>query len=350
MSTAVVAAGAAAGAAEQPAAGISGGNVAATSKPWWRNALVVVWLLFVYGACLMQAINTMVALNAQQEISSIVTPDGGGSATNGDTDASASSAGNGAAKTQLEGAMRLRDEMGAFYGSSHGSETITNNGEILVGWNALDKKFDALEQKFRALPPEIQKAAIEAEAGVGWQGINYVFMPMAMVTLMMSLWMGALGGAIHMTVEFLKTDETKSGAWYLFRPFLGALLALAVFIIFQAGQIVLTNPKPEGNAGLNPYVIAFVAIVSGMLADQAYRRIGLVGSQFLDAKADANTGKPEDTGAAEASEEADDGNGEANQGRAGTVDPAAEGERSQTAASAESAAAAQQQEPKKRAA
>jgi hypothetical protein len=109
---------------------------------------------------------------------------------------------------------------------------------------------------------------------------------MAMVTLMMSLWMGALGSAIHMTVEFLKKDEAKSGAWYFFRPFHGAILALAVFIIFQAGQIVLTNPIPGGNAGLNPYVIAFVAIVSGMLTDQAYRRIGLAGSQFLGAKAD----------------------------------------------------------------
>jgi hypothetical protein len=303
MSTAVVAAGAAAGAGAQPLAGASGQMTSSNSKPWWRNLLVwlrnmlrnlavVYWLLVVYAICLTQAINTMVALNAQQEISSIAAQVSEGSGTNRDNDARASSAGKSSAKTQLITAMRLRDELRALKSSGNESATITDSGEILVGREALEKKFSAL-------PPEIQKAAIEAEAGykevlfgaglVDYTvkvDIDYVLMPMAMVTLIMSLWMGALGGAIHMTVEFLKKDEMKSGAWYFFRPFHGALLALAVFIIFQAGQIVLTNPEPGGNAKLNPYVIAFVAIVSGMLTDQAYRRIGLAGSHLLGAKAD----------------------------------------------------------------
>jgi hypothetical protein len=235
--------------------------------------LVVTWLLIVYLFCLMEAINTMVALNAQQEISSIAAQDHKGSPGSGSNDESAPRGGLSSAKIELEAAMRLRDEL--------------RMGD--------EQKRATLEGKFRAFPPEIQKAAIEAEAGFAEPGvggytvnvdIGYVLMPMAMVTLIMSLWMGALGSAIHMTVEFLRKDEAKSGAWYFFRPFYGAILALAVFIVFRAGQIVLTNPVDGGNAELNPYVIAFVAIVSGMLTDQAYRRIGLAGSHLLGAKAD----------------------------------------------------------------
>lgn len=73
-----------------------------------------------------------------------------------------------------------------------------------------------------------------------------------------------------------------------FRPFLGIMLAVATFILFKSGQVVLTV-SPSANSsiteiGLNPFVVSFVAIISGMLSEQAYRKIGDAGSQLLAAK------------------------------------------------------------------
>ncbi|MFO1156673.1 MAG: hypothetical protein U1E43_07850, partial [Rhodospirillales bacterium] len=256
----------------------------------WRNAAVFAWLLLVYAACFQQAISTMAALSAQQEIlakeRSVAASANGDKAvpTNGESK-------NISAKAQLVKAIKLLQDMEIkenTYENPDDSKNDTNqpneNGGGKNDTNQVNKNSN--DSAFDKLTPWVQSAAIEARAGFyNTDNLNYIIMPIALVTLMLCLWMGALGSAVHMTLEFLKKDETKTGLWFFFRPFYGALLALAVFIIFQAGQMVLTNPV-EGNAGLNPYVIAFVAIVSGMLSDQAYHRIAFAGSQFLG-KADA---------------------------------------------------------------
>ena len=108
----------------------------------------------------------------------------------------------------------------------------------------------------------------------------FVAMPNMMLTLMVSLLMGALGSSIRMMVELLQTKETEDPRWYFFQPFLGALLAFAVFILFKSAHNALSGGGSAG-AELNPYMIAFVGIVSGMLSEKAYRRIGVEGSRLL---------------------------------------------------------------------
>lgn len=112
--------------------------------------------------------------------------------------------------------------------------------------------------------------------------------PMAMITLVLCIAMGTLGSAIHMTQEYLKDDSDKSLSWYVLRPFLGIMLAVATFILFKSGQVVLTvTPGANGSetdSTLNPFVVSFVAVISGLLSEHAYRRISDAGSQLLAAK------------------------------------------------------------------
>lgn len=117
---------------------------------------------------------------------------------------------------------------------------------------------------------------------------DLVFVPLTLLTLLLCMAMGALGSAMHMTQEFFKGPNEKAFAWYIFRPFLGIMLAVATFILFKSGQVVLTvTPGANGAAtdtALNPFVVSFVAIISGLLSEQAYRRICDAGSQLLAAK------------------------------------------------------------------
>lgn len=95
--------------------------------------------------------------------------------------------------------------------------------------------------------------------------------------------MGALGSVIHLTWEFFDLSKKKHLTWYIFRPFLGGILAFAIFILVKSGQMFVSSAPPSGGSaeGLNPFFISFLAIVSGMLSEQAYTRISAAGSRVL---------------------------------------------------------------------
>lgn len=59
--------------------------------------------------------------------------------------------------------------------------------------------------------------------------------------------------------------------------------AIAIFILAKAGQIVISDTSTaEGlSSNLNPFFIAFLAIVSGLLSEQAYERIQKSGFAFF---------------------------------------------------------------------
>lgn len=108
----------------------------------------------------------------------------------------------------------------------------------------------------------------------------FVKMPNAILTLLLTLAMGALGSTIFVTVQFLGplrvssvTRDPMQGMvppwpWFIFRPFLGMIVALAVFIAFRAGQISL-SATPGGDNGINPFVVSFFALIAGLLSEKA---------------------------------------------------------------------------------
>jgi hypothetical protein len=119
-------------------------------------------------------------------------------------------------------------------------------------------------------------------------------MPKWMLTLIVTLALGALGSLLSVTKSFL---ETRSGevdhgrrdylpfSWFVLRPLLGVVTAFAVFVFLQAGLALSDGAFSEGNDNLNPFFIAFIATLSGLMSWQAIASIERWGGRFLGEEA-----------------------------------------------------------------
>ena len=120
---------------------------------------------------------------------------------------------------------------------------------------------------------------------------NFATIPGDYLTFMVTLAMGALGSLLYITKHFVELvlDRHKLDAdsrlepisWFFFRPILGMITALVVFIFVKAGQLAFANPGASGQAELNPYVVSFIAIASGYLCWQAIDSIQKAGERFF---------------------------------------------------------------------
>ena len=101
--------------------------------------------------------------------------------------------------------------------------------------------------------------------------------------------MGVLGSLIFISIEFMKLPKDplskESYSMYFLRPFLGMIVALAMYVMIKSGQSTLLD-SAEGD--LSPFLLSFLGIISGMLAEQAYKRIVLTGGNMLGESSDNN--------------------------------------------------------------
>ena len=108
---------------------------------------------------------------------------------------------------------------------------------------------------------------------------NFWAVPRHILTIMLIFSMGALGSLIFLTIEFLKQSHVDNRfSVYFFRPFLGMVIALAVYVMYKSGQAALGVDKQEH---LSPFLISFISIMSGMLAERAYGNLRLAGDNFF---------------------------------------------------------------------
>ncbi len=103
--------------------------------------------------------------------------------------------------------------------------------------------------------------------------------PPQILVLQLTIVMGMLGSVITMTWSFIKKDSGFTFRRFLILPFVGAMSAFIIFVFVKAGQLTLT----AGGASepLNPFVLSFVGIISGLLSERAYARMSEVGSNFF---------------------------------------------------------------------
>jgi len=99
--------------------------------------------------------------------------------------------------------------------------------------------------------------------------------PKYILTLILTLAMGALGSLLYITHSFFRGESEHPISWYLLRPFLGTSTALAMFILVKAGQMTVSSGAMEESLteNLNPFFISFLAIISGLLSEQAIEKI-----------------------------------------------------------------------------
>lgn len=109
--------------------------------------------------------------------------------------------------------------------------------------------------------------------------------PRPILKLNLILSMGILGSLIFVTIQFIRHPLKYSLEMYFFRPFLGMLMALAMYVMVKSGQWTFLDSKEKD---LSPFLISFLGIISGMLAEQAYRRISFTGISLFHTGTNSN--------------------------------------------------------------
>ena len=108
-------------------------------------------------------------------------------------------------------------------------------------------------------------------------------MPIQLLTLILTLSMGSLGSLIFLTQNMFNNKQHLKLIDFLFHPFLGMVMAIAIFILAKSGQMVAVSSESQGEGiNLNPFFISFLAIISGVLSKQAYDKIYQTGKSFFE--------------------------------------------------------------------
>lgn len=92
--------------------------------------------------------------------------------------------------------------------------------------------------------------------------------------ILVTLIAGTLGSLIHVLTSFINhTGQQRFNDvwfwWYIFRPPLGALLALVFFFAIQGGMLLLVDASGKESASLKPSGVASVAMLVGLFTQQA---------------------------------------------------------------------------------
>jgi hypothetical protein len=108
------------------------------------------------------------------------------------------------------------------------------------------------------------------------------------LTLSLVIMMGVLGSALQITNSFFRRtdaeqrDRTERIGSYFLRLGVGAITALVIFIVAKAGvPIVADASKLGGDAPINPYFVSFLAIVSGLLSENAIVAVQSQGTRLF---------------------------------------------------------------------
>ena len=100
----------------------------------------------------------------------------------------------------------------------------------------------------------------------------YIKMPRSMLTILVVLLMGALGGLITLVRALMSSDNQDikvSIKAFLFTPLLGSVTAFAIFVLAKAGVLVVSDAGSEGGAYLSPFFVSFLGLISGLLSIDA---------------------------------------------------------------------------------
>ncbi len=101
-------------------------------------------------------------------------------------------------------------------------------------------------------------------------------------TFALLLVLGAFGSLIWLTNDYVKHEVTTRMSAYIFRPVLGMLLALAMFVVNLSLHGVLSDSPMESMRSETLYALAFAA---GLLTEQAYGMVEKVTSERLRKRA-----------------------------------------------------------------
>ena len=115
-------------------------------------------------------------------------------------------------------------------------------------------------------------------------------MPPDILTLVLVISMGVLGSALQMTHALFRQNRIERPGAYFLRLGVGAITALVIFIVAKAGVPVIADAQRlGGDAPINPYFVSFLAIISGLMSENAIMSVQAQGEKFFAAETGAET-------------------------------------------------------------
>ncbi|MEA2941542.1 MAG: hypothetical protein QOD09_2071 [Bradyrhizobium sp.] len=147
--------------------------------------------------------------------------------------------------------------------------------------NIKPKMDDAGRAKVEAVLYEITPI----EGPVGKFMNRVITLPSDVLALSLVILMGVLGSLLQIVYSFFRKDTPSEGLGiYFVRIAAGGITALVIFIVTKAGiPIIADASRLGGDAPINPYLISFLAIISGLLSEQAIASVQARGAQFFPA-------------------------------------------------------------------
>ena len=107
-------------------------------------------------------------------------------------------------------------------------------------------------------------------------------MPPDILTLALVILMGVLGSALQMTHALFRQNRIERPGAYFLRLGVGAITALVIFIVAKAGVPVIADAsRLGGDAPINPYFVSFLAIISGLMSENAIMMVQAQGAKFF---------------------------------------------------------------------
>jgi lambda repressor-like predicted transcriptional regulator len=167
------------------------------------------------------------------------------------------------------------------------NENITRlNSEISAAEASALGKFDLIKPNLdKDARTRIENAFYELYFNTSFAGqfiTKLVTISPDVLTLLLVVGMGILGSGLQLTHAIFKDGQIVGLGEYFVRLSVGAITALIIFIVAKSGVPVITDPsKLGGDAPINPYFISFLAIISGMLSENAISNIQAYGAKFV---------------------------------------------------------------------
>jgi hypothetical protein len=162
---------------------------------------------------------------------------------------------------------------------------------------SLQDSLDGLFRQFSAKPLDdptrvrLENALFELYSGkfLGASMNWLLIMPPDILTLALVILMGVLGSALQMTHALFRQNRIERPGAYFLRLGVGAITALVIFIVAKAGVPVIADAsRLGGDAPINPYFVSFLAIISGLMSENAIMMVQAQGAKFFAAETAAD--------------------------------------------------------------
>jgi len=182
--------------------------------------------------------------------------------------------------------LQTRQQIGPAYDAIYAVMSVNQRDAVpekeLLGQKLGDIEKDEARRQVLAMKVEAASPFLK------WRVVSFwAKMPADFVIFFLAMAMGAVGGALSIMRELVQEGRNPKLRDYVLRPALGAMVAIAVFTLFKAGQLVISNnvnPQLGDALNLNPFLTAFIGLISGLVARQAIASVEFAGTSFFAAR------------------------------------------------------------------